>query len=119
MKTSYYAKTKDHPNAVSIALATPPWHPNIRTFKTLAPTYKILSQWKKSENGTGPKYSKENYERDYRKDVLDKLNASEVYAELGNDSILCCYEKSSDFCHRHIVAKWFEEKLNKSIAEIE
>jgi uncharacterized protein (DUF488 family) len=26
-----------------------------------------------------------------------------------NKVILICYEKPSDFCHRHLVAKWFIE----------
>jgi uncharacterized protein (DUF488 family) len=38
-------------------------------------------------------------------ETLDKLNPKLVGDMLQN-KVLLCYEKSSDFCHRHIVAAW-------------
>ena len=35
----------------------------------------------------------------------------------GKDVALCCYEKPGDFCHRHLVAKWMNEKLGVQIEE--
>ena len=29
-----------------------------------------------------------------------------------------CWEKSGDFCHRHLVAEWVEENLGITIEEI-
>lgn len=60
------------------------------------------------------------YEKAYREQVLDKLDALEVYEELtsyGENVVLLCHEKYDDiingktFCHRHIIAKWLEEEL--------
>ena len=32
---------------------------------------------------------------------------------------LVCYEKPSDFCHRHLVAKWINENTNIEVREYE
>jgi hypothetical protein len=29
-----------------------------------------------------------------------------------------CWEKKGKFCHRHLVAKWFKEKLGIEVKEI-
>jgi len=49
---------------------------------------------------------------------LDVLDAKKVYEELGEDSILLCWEKSGDFCHRRLVAEWLEKELNVKVNEI-
>lgn len=48
------------------------------------------------------------YEKNYRKEVLDKLDPAAVAKEL-DGKVLCCYEKSDNFCHRHLVAAWLRE----------
>ena len=40
-----------------------------------------------------------------------------IYIELDN-SVLLCYEENTEFCHRHIVAAWFELLLNVKIREL-
>ena len=35
-----------------------------------------------------------------------------------NNSILLCYENNKDFCHRHIVAAWFEIMLGIKVDEV-
>ena len=49
--------------------------------------------------------------------VLSKLVAEKVYTDLDN-SILLCYEESSKFCHRHIVATWLEDELDIIVPEV-
>ena len=34
------------------------------------------------------------------------------------DAILLCYEKSTDFCHRHIVSQWFFDELGVVLFEL-
>ena len=68
---------------------------------------------------------KENHDNDsyikcFNEQVLNKLNATDVVLDFSrlsygfnigeNDIGLICYEKPSDFCHRHLVADW----LNKN-----
>ena len=48
------------------------------------------------------------FEKDFRKDVLDHMDARELAKELDN-KILLCYEPKGEFCHRQIVAQWFKE----------
>ena len=48
--------------------------------------------------------TKEEFQEAYLKD-LSKLDPHKVYEDL-DQHILVCYEKSCDFCHRHIVADW-------------
>lgn len=59
---------------------------------------------------------KKNHDNNYYiehfdSEVLNLLDAKTIYEELskmsgGKDIVLICYEKPSDFCHRHLVAKW-------------
>ena len=47
----------------------------------------------------------------HKEEVLKFLDSFET------DIILLCYEKSGDFCHRHIVADWIESELKKRVEE--
>lgn len=113
--TSYFAKLKSLPEntiPISICAKTPEWYKGL-TYKKLAPSYNILMKYKRDSN-------KEDYTKNYREQVLANLNASKVVFELGQladenetffsyDICLLCYEKSTDFCHRHLVAEWLRE----------
>ena len=65
---------------------------------------------------------KKNYDNDYyikcfKEQVTDKLDADNVIDDIGfltgydqtKNICLICYEKPTDFCHRHLVAKWLSE----------
>lgn len=108
--TSYFAIASKLPKdmvQVSISLF-PPKHFAGKEYKKIAPTQKILFDWKRLSN-------KERYIKEYQRDVLSKLNEVEIYRELerlgqGKDVVLLCYEKSDDFCHRHLFAEWMSKK---------
>ena len=57
------------------------------------------------------------YVKEYWNAVLSKLDPRKVYDEL-NYSVLLCYEPNNLFCHRHIVASWFELTLGAVIPEV-
>lgn len=64
----------------------------------------------------------EQYVDYYQELVLDKLNIKEFVAMLerlggGRDVALCCYEKPGQFCHRHLLADWLNEKAHLGIKE--
>lgn len=112
MYTGYFAKLKKYQEAglvpVSIALKTPDWYHGLE-YKKLAPTWDILSAWKSGEHKGDVDYYTEHFEEE----VLDgiyfqkAINELEELTKVKQDKIiLLCYEKPSDFCHRHIVAKW-------------
>lgn len=110
MQTSYFAKSSKLPHAVSIAGATPPGFKG-RVFRKLAPKYWFFKKYK--EDGDQAYYIEHYY-----KEVLNKLDPKQIFEELGHDAILLCYETPEKFCHRHIIAQWFYDKLGIKITEI-
>jgi uncharacterized protein YeaO (DUF488 family) len=111
MQTSYFAKYKGI-NAVSIALSTPKWYQNCRKYKKLAPSWELLNKYKQDKDEI-------YYTVKYYKEVLSKLDPQQVYEELGEDAVLLCWEKSSEFCHRFLIASWLEKRLGIEVNEID
>lgn len=110
--TSYFGNLKQilqiNKNIVPIAICTryPYWYKGIY-YKKLAPKYNILNKWKND-------HDVESYTKEYNEQILNKLDASVISKELyglsnNNDIVLLCYEKTGDFCHRNLVAKWFND----------
>lgn len=84
----------------------------------LAPEKSLLKRYHKNI-GIIPEYENvESYIVEYWNNVLKKLDPEKVYEEL-NNKILLCYENSDEFCHRHVVAAWFEILLEKNVPEIQ
>lgn len=54
--------------------------------------------------------------QEYWNQVLSKLDPEKVFRGLDN-SVLLCYESNTEFCHRHIVAAWFEILLGVKVPE--
>lgn len=111
MQTSYFSRYRNRPNGVSIALYPPKTFKG-RLYPQLAPLPWIF--FKLKNGGT-----EEEYVKDYQENVLDKLDPKIVYEELGSDAVLLCYEGPESFCHRRLVAQWFEKHLNITITEWE
>lgn len=87
-----------------------------RCYLKLAPK---LSFWQTWHDNIGKISEEENnryYVQEYWNQVLSKLDPKQVYREL-DKSILLCYESNTEFCHRHIVAAWFEILLGKYVPE--
>ena len=122
--TSYFANLRKLPEKIipiSICGKAPDWYKGLQ-YKKLAPKYDFFMEWKKNHDN-------DYYIKCFKEQVLDKLNVDDVVKELDSllidvtttlnykvDSMLVprialvCYEKPSDFCHRHLVADW----LNKN-----
>lgn len=105
--TTYFAKLKSLPeNVIPIAICgkSPAWYNGLQ-YKKLAPKYDFFIKWKETHDN-------DYYIKCFNEQVLLGLNPMEVYQELfnlakSNNIALVCYEKPSDFCHRHLVADWF------------
>jgi len=108
MKTSYFAVYKGT-DGVSIARRTPSWC-KCKEYPSLFPPWEIIMKYKKDGN-------KEYYTEQYYSLILSKLDPKKVYEDL-KDSVLLCYEKSGDFCHRRLVAKWIETALGIPVEEV-
>lgn len=113
--TSYFAKIKqlEKNNIIPISICgkAPDWYIGLE-YKKLAPKYEFFMDWKKNQDN-------DYYIEHFQKEVLDTLNAIDVILDLSrlvygfnvgeNNIALICYEKPSDFCHRHLVANWLNE----------
>lgn len=59
-------------------------------------------------------------EDEYKKRYINQLNSSkdwileiiESFKMCDKDIILMCYESPDKFCHRHILAEWYNEQTN-------
>ena len=102
--TSYFAAmrkmtSEQQEKCISIARYMPKRIDMLQYLK-VAPKDQILWKYKKDKDEGA-------YSAAYRQQ-LDGLDAHEVAADLQN-KILLCYEKPSDFCHRHILAAWLRK----------
>ena len=62
-------------------------------------------------------YNQELYVKAFYEKVLKKLDPKQVYDSLGNNAVLLCFEKPTEFCHRFLVAGWLEMNLDVKIDE--
>jgi uncharacterized protein (DUF488 family) len=103
--TSYFSSKKyNKENGISIARYNKFW--DGESYPLLYPSASLLTWWK----GIPKEAAKEDwftdqYEQAYFKETLELLDPHKVAAEL-EGKVLLCYEKSEDFCHRHLVAEW-------------
>lgn len=117
--TSYFAKLNSLPDniiPISICGKAPDWYKGLQ-YKKLAPKYDFFMKWKENHDN-------DYYIKCFNEQVLNKLDIYTVmrdlidlaglteYIGIGSNKDICliCYEKSDDFCHRHLVADW----LNKN-----
>lgn len=119
--TSYFAnKVKLPPNrTISIAITayTPDWW-NGDTLSIVAPPKELVLYYKnlKNKRDTDFEKLKDFYIEYYTKTILNKLNPNELYSTLESiasmqnkeNIVLLCFEKSSDFCHRHVLRDWLQ-----------
>jgi len=94
---------------------------NGNSYTKLAPKREFWNKWhnnieKISEDENNKFYMEQFYEK-----VLSNLDVREILYDLqrfGNSVILLCFENEKEFCHRHLVATWLEEKLQIEIPEV-
>lgn len=111
--TSYFAKLRKLPEDVvpiSICGRAPEWYTGLQ-YKKLAPKYWFFKQYCDD-------HDESHYTKCFKEEVTGVLKADEVILSLqglltgpnkGKDIALICYEKPTDFCHRHLVAEWLNE----------
>lgn len=104
--TTYFANLSNLPitiTPIAICGRTPESYTGL-TYKKLAPKYSFWAVWEETKDN-------DYYIENFNKLVLDNLNQEDVVNDLlslspTEDIALVCYEKPSDFCHRHLVADW-------------
>ena len=117
--TGYYAKLKKYEEdglyPISISGKVPDFYTKAY-WSDFAPRYEDFLEWKAG------KIDDLEFTKKYREwlDSLNKQEIRDVIKELedeGNKIVFLCYEKSGDFCHRHILADWLEENLGYVVDE--
>ena len=111
MQTSHFSRSGSDPKAVAISRSQPQGWTG-RVYEPLAPSWRLVQEAKSGA------IDEDEYIRRYREEVLSKLDPARVYADIGEDAILLCWERPGAFCHRRLVAKWFEEKLGVLVPEV-
>ena len=102
--TSYFANIKNLPKKlkpISISRFSPDWYTGEED-KSLAPSKDLLLGYKAG------KFTKDDYIKIYN-EQLSNLNPFDIHQK-HQDHVFLCYEKSVDFCHRHLLSDW----LNKN-----
>lgn len=106
--TGYFAQIKKYQAAdltpVSIARYSPAWFSGY-CLKDLAPSDTLLKRYKAGQ------VSQEEYKKQYLQQ-LETIRWGEILQrirEIAPQVVLCCYEKPTDFCHRHILAEYLNE----------
>ena len=110
-------KKEDLEGAVSIALFASSFSEVKFEYKALAPNWKIHDKFKKKI------LSEKKFIIAY-KEQLDELNPASVAEHLylltaGEEPILMCHCSKIEFCHRHLIADWLENKLRIHIEEFD
>ena len=108
--TSYFAKSAQHPKAVSISNTSIPGYRG-RSFTLLAPLWEWVQKYK-AGNMTAVEF-----EVLYREVVLGRLDPHTVLSTLGEEAVMLCWESSEKFCHRHIVADWLVHRIKDLVVE--
>lgn len=116
--TGYYAKLKKYEEAglvlVAISSVIPKFFDGL-TYEEFAPRKEMFQKWKNGEI--------DNFEYAIMyKDYLDSLDKEEIREDFDSphkcdNMILLCYEKSGDFCHRHVLADWLEDNFGYKVEE--
>ena len=86
-------------------------------FLDLAPKKEFFKTWRHNRGLIDEITNNEYYIQEFYNQVLKELDPQEIYEKLDN-SILLCYEEHNEFCHRHIVAAWFELTLGVTVKEV-
>lgn len=112
--TSYFAVMRFMPEnfvPISVCIKPPVWFKG-KNYLPLAPKGEMFSQWKNNQDD-------EEYIEKYNSSVLSNLDCANVKSDLEKIAIsenpnceaivLVCYEKPTDFCHRHLISKWLKD----------
>ena len=86
-------------------------------YLALAPKENFFRVWKNNIGKVDEIENNKYYINEFYHQILENLDPQDIYNQLDN-SVLLCYEDNNQFCHRHLVAAWFELFLDVEISEI-
>ena len=116
--TGYFAKTKKYEELgytpVSIAGITPAFFEGEK-WSDFAPRKSFFSEWKKGLI-TNEEYMRKylEYLRTIPKSDIEELREMTKRSKF----VMCCYEKTGDFCHRHYLAAFLRKAYGFKVKEV-
>ena len=107
--TTYFANLRKMPEdiiPVAVCRKCPSWWSDL-IYETLAPSSSDFYRYKTTGNMS-------EFVEAYQRNTLYRLDQHAVLEELhtltGSENIaLVCYEKPTEFCHRHVLGLWMEQ----------
>ena len=113
--TSYYARTKNFYvnrwHFVQVSHTYPNWWP----IEGIIKLNEVVPPWYLVEGIKKGLLTEEYYTESY-KNFLSQVDREAVLEKLygllkDKNVVLLCYERPTDFCHRHILASWLSPEL--------
>ena len=117
IKTGYFSYLEKYKamgyTPISIARFTPSWFKGLH-ISYLAPSRKLLFSYKNNQ------INEEQFKEEYYK-MLNRLDLSKILTKfnVSDNVILLCYEKTGNFCHRHLLADYLNSNFDMNIKELE
>lgn len=107
--TSYFAIDGQNPNAIAISASQPQFYQG-PVYNLLAPPMELVLKVKQG------KIDHDQYTEQYFATLRQRnVTPEKVLYDIEDQSIMLCYEKFSDFCHRHLVAQWINDHFNETV----
>ena len=111
--TGYFAMAKKYKKlgfcTISVAQFNPSWYNGV-SFPELAPSKELLGDYKLSGLSTDD-YTKRYFEELQRPEAVASMEKLKMKALTDSrDLILLCYENPEEFCHRHLLARFLNER---------
>ena len=111
--TSFYAHPdiKGRDNVYGISASVPDFYTGNR-IQELAPTWDLLNAYHREE------IDEDEYSDQYLMLLLNRgLDPNTMFDNLPSGSILLCYERMGEFCHRRVLADWVSSHTGMTIPE--
>lgn len=115
--TGYWTKIKEYEANALTPIGISGWSPdgyNGKTYKKLAPKYVWWKEW--HDKNLGEQWYIDKY-TDTVLNVLNPIDVAHDLQQMGDNVVLLCFETPEKFCHRHLVAKWLNEKAKLNVQE--
>jgi uncharacterized protein (DUF488 family) len=110
--TSNYATFGIDSRSYAISIRPPPWYRG-SYLRALAPTWEIVVAYRAG------KITECQYTSTYLKILSSRnIDVQQLVQDLPQHSILLCYERVNEFCHRHIAAQWLMDRADVNIFEL-
>ena len=118
--TSYFGRLEKLKEAgvypIGICCYPPEWFRGYPNFMQLGPTPDILATCKKKPELYRDRYYKEVLANINEK-FFDEMKSRFSMFSKGADVAMLCYETPDEFCHRHLLAEYLNDKFDAGIVE--